>query len=77
MYINMDYLYKRKSDDKVFRVKRMYEVFVGMISWYDGPSYETKYVLVCLEDEIDEIEVEITSVDLFKDYIRTNKLTNN
>ena len=49
-------------------------MFVGMISWYDGPSYETKYVLVCLEDEI---EVEITSVDLFKDYIRTNKLTNN
>jgi hypothetical protein len=69
----MDYLYKRKSDDKVFRVKRMYEVFVGMISWYDGPIYETVYVLVCLEDEI---EVETTTVDLFKDYTRTNKLTN-
>ena len=42
----------------------MYEVFVGIISWYDGPLYEMEYVLVCVDND----ELEIITRELLKEY---------
>ena len=72
VYINMDYLYKRKSDDKVFRIKSSYDVFVRVLSWYEGPLYEREYMLV---EEKEGQGEEIITRDL-SDYDITNKLTN-
>ena len=72
-----NYLYKRKSDGKVFHIKRSYEVFVGITNWYEGPQYEKEYVLTSFNEEGDgEEEEEVITRVLILDYDRTNKLTN-
>jgi hypothetical protein len=73
VYINMDsYLYKRKSDGKVFLIKRSYDVFVGVLNWYEGPQYEKEYVLTTV---VEGEEEEVITRDLLTDYDKTNKLT--
>jgi hypothetical protein len=68
----MDYLYKRKSDGKVFRIKKSYDVFIKVLSWYEGPLYEREYVLI--EEKEGLGEEKIITRDL-SDYDITNKLT--
>lgn len=65
--------YKRKIDNKIFRVVRVVEVFVGMISWYDGPLYEKEYTLV---DSSNIEEIIPYSTLLLEFEIISNKLTN-
>lgn len=63
------YLYKRKSDGKVFCIAKMYEV-IEILNWYEGPQYEKEYLLVSHHDG-----EEVITQDLLTDYDRTNKLT--
>ena len=44
-------LYKRKSDNKTFHIVKVVEIFVGMISWYDGPRYEKEYTLTSVPSD--------------------------
>ena len=62
-----NYLYKRKSDGKEFRIKRSYDVFIEIINWYEGPRYEKEYILVTLKEEKEE---EVVTRDLLTDYTK-------
>ena len=70
------YLYKRKSDGKLFCIKKTSRVFIGVLNWYEGPHYENSYELLEVSDTGGYLERVIT-MDLLTDYDRTNKLTNN
>ena len=65
-----NYLYKRKIDGKEFRIKRSYDVFVEIISWYEGPRYEKEYILVTLKEQKEEEEEEVVTRDLLTDYTK-------
>ncbi len=68
-----NYLYKRKSDGKEFRIKMSYDVFVEIINWYEGPRYEKEYILVTLEKEEEKEEKEkeeVVTRDLLTDYTK-------
>lgn len=69
------YLYKRKSDGKVFLIKRSYDVFVGVLNWYEGPQYEKEYILSPVVKEEEGEKEEVITRDLLTDYDKTNKLT--
>lgn len=47
------------SDNKIFKLTKSVERFVGMINWYDGPKYDTLYTLVSAEEEGPSEEVQV------------------